>query len=716
MMNESIFSTYWYRVANLKPRLRDSTIISRHVYRGRPWYVLVNRLNRRNHRFNTSAYALIGRMDGTQTVQEIWESTGQLSGDAAPTQDEIIRLLARLHDTDLIQSNILPSTVELLHQDQGLTENSWKQRISNPFSLRFPLFDPDRFLERWGFLTAPLFTRGAFLAWLVIVVTAMVAAGLHWPELSGALPDKLFLPQNLLLLWLVFPLVKILHEFGHAFAVKKWGGEVHELGIMLLALTPIPYVDATASAAFPDKQHRIAVAAMGMAVELLLASLGLLVWLNVETGLVSAIAYNVMLIAGAATVLFNGNPLLRYDGYYILSDLIEIPNLGQRSIRYIGYLFQRYLLGVRTAESPITAPGEKVWFLLYGPISFLYRIIVIIGLILLISGHYFAMGVLIALGGAISLLILPPVRTLYGFLNSPTGRNSRFRLAAFTMGSALVVVLLFFILPVPLRTITQGVVRLPEKSTIRAGIDCEVIELLTPVEHFVTKDVPLIRGADPFLDANIEIYNARLAELYAGYNAQPRHKRVKRKMILEEIEQVRKDLQQAQERRDQLVVRSPAQGYFILTKTRNLPGHFVRKGELLGYIIAEHRPTVRAVVRQADIGLVRKRVTGVEVRLAGQSSTPLAAEIKRIIPAATLHLPSAALGTSGGGDVPMDPTDPDGLRTLETHFQLDLSLPGEIKTPHTGGRVFVRIEHGTMPLAMQWYRSLRQLFLRKFYV
>ncbi|MBI9087388.1 MAG: HlyD family secretion protein [Desulfobacterales bacterium] len=715
-MNESMFSTYWYRVANLKPRLRDSTLISRHVYRGRPWYVLVNRLNRRNHRFNTAAYALIGRMDGTRTVQEIWESTGQLSGDAAPTQDEIIRLLARLHDTDLIQSDILPSTVELFRQSQGLAENSWKQRISNPFSLRFPLFDPDRFLERWGFLTAPLFTRGAFLAWLVIVVTALVAAGLHWPELSGALPDKLFLPQNLLLLWLVFPLVKILHEFGHAFAVKKWGGEVHELGIMLLALTPIPYVDATASAAFPDKNHRIAVAAMGMAVELLLASLGLLVWLNVETGLVSAIAYNVMLIAGVATVLFNGNPLLRYDGYYMLTDLIEIPNLGQRSTRYIGYLFQRYLLGIRTAESPITAPGEKVWFLLYGPISFLYRIIVLITLILLVSGHYFAMGVVIALWGAISLLILPPVRTLYSFLNSPAGRNSHFRLVAFTMGSALGIVLLFFILPVPLQTITQGVVWLPEKSTIRAGIDCEVIELLTPVEQFVAKDVPLIRGADPFLDADIEIYNAHLAELYASYNGQPRHKRVKRKMMLEEIEQVRKDLQQAEERRDQLVVRSPAQGYFILIKTRNLPGHFVRKGELLGYIIAEHRPTVRAVVRQADIGLVRKRVTGVEVRLAEQSSTPLAAEIKRILPAATLNLPSAALGTSGGGDVPMDPTDPEGLRTLETHFQLDISLPGELKPPHIGGRVFVRIEHGTMPLAMQWYRSLRQLFLRKFYV
>ncbi|MCP4878249.1 MAG: hypothetical protein GY896_22585, partial [Gammaproteobacteria bacterium] len=340
-MSESTFSTYWYRVANLKPVLRDAAIISRHVYRGQPWYVLRNSLSGRNHRFNAAAYALIGQMDGQRTVQEIWENTDKLSIDASPTQDEVILLLGRLHDADLIQSDILPSTVELFRQAQGQPSNGWKQRVSNPFSLRFPLCDPEWLLERWRSLAAPMFSRGTFILWLLVVLSAIVAAVMHWPELSGSLADKLFLPSNLLLLWLVYPLVKILHEFGHAFAVKKWGGEVHEMGIILLALTPIPYIDATASSSFPDKHRRIGVAAMGMMVELLLASLALFVWLNVETGLISALAYNVMLIGGVSTLLFNGNPLLRYDGYYIFADLFEIPNLGQRSTRYLGYLLQR---------------------------------------------------------------------------------------------------------------------------------------------------------------------------------------------------------------------------------------------------------------------------------------------------------------------------------------------------------------------------------------
>jgi putative peptide zinc metalloprotease protein len=677
---------------------------------------LRNSLNGHNHRFNAASYAIIGQMDGRRTVQEIWENAGRLSFEASPTQDEVIHLLGRLHDADLIQSDILPSTVEMVRQIRGEQNSGLKQRIANPFSLRFPLCDPDRFLEKWSFLTAPLFSSSALIIWLLIVFCAMVAAGLHWSEITGSLTDQFFTPRNLLLLFLIYPLVKILHELGHAFALKRWGGEVHELGIMLLAMTPIPYVDATASASFPDKQRRIAAAAMGMVVELLMASLALFVWLNVETGMISGIAYNVMLICGVSTVLFNGNPLLRYDGYYILSDLIEIPNLGQRSTRYLGYLLQRYLLGIETAESPITASGEKGWFLFYGPVSFCYRMTVLVGLVLLVSSRFFVIGVLIALWGTISLLIFPAVRTLTQFLNSPAARNRRSRLVGVGGGLALSIALFFFILPLPFWTSTQGVVWLPEQSALRAGTDCEVIELLAPVEKFVTKDAPLISGADPFLDVEIEVYKARLKELYASYDAEPLHKRVKRKMLMEEIELVKGNLRQAEEKLEKLLVRSPAPGNFILVDAANLPGRFVKQGELLGYILAEHRPTIRAVVRQADIGLVRERVTAVEVRLAEQVATRLQAAIERIVPAADLNLPAAALGTSGGGEIPVDPTDPEGLRALETVFQVDISLPEEVKNPHIGGRVYVRFEHGTMPLAMQLYRSLRQLFLRKFYV
>jgi putative peptide zinc metalloprotease protein len=713
-MSEPLFSTYWYRVAKLKPLLRDTTQISRHIYRGQPWYVLHNRLSGTNHRFNAEAYTLIGQMDGQQTVEQIWENTSKQSAEAAPSQDEVIRLLGRLHDADLIQSDILPSTVELYRQMEG-QGNHWKQRVANPFSVRFPLFDPDQFLKKWNFLTQSLLTPKAFICWLLMIMTAVIAAAMNWSELTENLADQLFLPSNLLLIWLIYPLVKILHELGHAFAVKKWGGEVHEMGIMLLVLTPIPYVDASASASFSDKQQRIAVAAMGMMVELLLASLALFVWLNVETGLVSAMAYNVMLICGISTLLFNGNPLLRYDGYYMLADLVEIPNLGQRSTRYLGYLLQRYLLKIDTAESPVTAPGEKGWFLVYGPISFSYRILILVGLVWLVSSRFFIIGILIALWGAISLLLLPVVRSVSRLVDSPAARNRRSRLTLIGSAVALALLLVLFILPVPLWTTSQGVIWLPEQAMIRAGTDCEVVELLAAPEQKVALGEPLIFGTDPFLEAEIAVYQAHLEEAYAKYNAQPLYERVERKKLLEDITLIQEDLRQAEEKQNKLLIRSPENGNFTPLDARNLPGHFVKQGELLGYIVSDHRPTIRTLISQTNIGLVRERVTRVQIRLASQVAETLEAEIERLVPSADLNLPSAALGTAGGGIIPVDPNDPDGLRALESHFQLDLSLPEEVQNPHIGGRVYVRFEHGSMPLAMQWYRSLRQLLLRKFY-
>jgi len=715
-MNESIFSTYWYRVANLKPMLRPSVAISRHVYRGQPWYVLTNGMSGRNHRFNASAYAFIGQMDGQQTVSEIWENCGQCSDEATPSQDELIRLLGLLHEADLVQSDILPSTQEMVDQFRGVQANTWKQRAANPFSMRFPLFNPDRLLDRWVHFSRPFFSRAAFIIWLVAVFSAAIAVASNWPELTGRFSDQLVSPTNLMLLWLVYPLVKVLHEFGHAFAVKHWGGEVHEMGITLLAFTPIPYVDATASAAFADKRHRMVVAAMGMVVETAVAAVALLVWLNIETGLVSALAYNVMLIAGLSTVIFNGNPLMRYDGYYILVDLVEIPNLAQRSPRYLGYLVQRYVLGADTAESPVTAQGEQVWFLFYGPIAFCYRIAILIGLVLLVSSFFHGVGIAVALWGVISLMVLPAFRTMTRFFKTPAARQRRMRLVAAGGGVVATVIILIFAIPIPHWTTTQGVVWLPEQSTIRAGTDCEIMEVLIPADQMVVKGSPLIRGADVFLDARIRVQMAQLEELYANYNALPLHNRVKRKLLMEEIELVKGELRHLEEEKKKLVLRSPASGQFVLAEAYDISGRFVKKGALIGYILGDHLPTVRAVISQADIGLVRKQITGVEVRLAEQLETTWRADIQRISPAADLQLPSSALGTGGGGEIVVDPSDPEGLRALSTYFQLDLELPDQAKGAHIGGRVYVRLNHGTMSIGAQWYRKLRQLFLRKFYV
>ena len=671
--------------------------------------------NNRQHRFNKSAYFIIGMMDGNRTVQQIWDAAIAALGDDAPTQDEVIRLFGQLHFTDVLQSDISPDTLEMLDR-RDKHRGKWKQRLMNPFALRFPLIDPDRFLIKWMGLVKPFFGRAGLLLWLLVVGSAFILAVVNWPELTRNMADRVLTPQNLFLLWLVYPFVKLLHELGHAFAVRIWGGEVHEMGIVLLAFTPIPYVEASASGAFPDKRKRMAVAAAGMTVELFVAALALFLWLNIESGQVSAIAYNVMLIGGVSTLLFNGNPLLRFDGYYVLADLIEIPNFSGRSTSYLGYLLQRYVFGIEDTASPVTSDGERPWFVIYGITSFFYRMFVLAALTLFVSSKFFFVGIFIAVWALFTQIFLPLIRNSYKFYNSIGGRRRRTRFITASAIIAVVATILLFVVPVPLRTNVQGVVSLPEYSRVRVGTDCFISEILIPDGSMVQSGDPLLRCEDPFLESEVRVLEANLKESKARYNAENLRARVQRDILRENIISAKADLNRTRERMDELIVLSPNQGLFVLPEADNLPGRFVKQGALLGYIMGASASTVVVVVGQADIALVREHTTGVQLRLAGNLDKPFTVSIDREIPAASDCLPSPVLGTTGGGCIPVDPSDPKGVRTLTKTFQFEIKLPIDQSNSRIGERVYAMFEHGYEPIALQWFRSLRQLFLSRFHV
>lgn len=711
----SIYSTYWYRVAEIRPRLRSHVRLFRHIYRNRNWYILQDPSSSRQHRFTRSAYGVIALMDGEKTMQHIWDATVAALGDDAPTQDEIIRLLGQLHGADVLQSDIPPDTLELFER-QKKQQGKWKQRLTNPFALRFPLTDPDRFLVKWMGLVKPLVSRAALVLWVLVVGSALVLAISHWPELTNDMADRVLQPENLFLLWLVYPFVKLLHELGHAFVTRIWGGEVHEMGLMLLVFTPIPYVEASASAVFPDKHRRMGVAAAGMAVELFVAALALFLWLNIETGRVSAIAYNVMLVGGVSTILFNGNPLLRFDGYYILSDWIEIPNLAKRSTRYLGYLLQRYLFGIKEAVSPVTAPGERAWFVGYGIGAFCYRMFVLAMLALFVSSKFFVVGILIACWAIFSQIVLPAIKHSYGFYNSSGGRRKRLRFIAASVAAAAVTALLLFVVPVPHKTQVEGVVSLPEHSRVRAGTDCFVAEILIPDNSVVKAGEPLIRCEDPLLRAEVEILEANLEESQAQYNSEPLQARVQREIFKEELNTAKADLARARERLDELLIHSPKHGLFVLPGGHKLVGHFISQGMLLGYIMGAAESNVVVAVEQSAIALVREKTRGVELRLATNLAKPFTTKINRVIPAASNQLPSPVLGTTGGGSISVHPTDTKGTQSLEKTFQLELDLPPQQENIRIGERAYALFDHGYEPLALQWYRSLRRLFLRQFHV
>ena len=715
-MEKSLYSSSWYRVSHVRPRLRSHARIHRHHYRGDLWYVLQDRTSGRFHRFTPTAYRAISLMDGRHSVQEVWDLVCGQIGEDVLTQDEMIRLLAQLQGANVLSGDTVPDIEEIVQSADRQQRRKWAMSFMNPLAVRLPVVDPDEFLNATLPLVRPLMSWVGGLLFLVVVGYAFVLAGVHWSELTENLTDRVLAAENLMLLLLTYPFVKFWHELGHAYVVKKWGGEVHEIGIMFLVFMPVPYVDATDASSFHNKWRRAFVGAAGILVEIFLASLALFAWLSAEEGIARAFAFNVMLIGGVSTLLFNGNPLLRFDGYYVLSDILEIPNLGNRANRYIGYLIQRYLFGVDGVQSPVTARGEARWLFFYAIASFCYRVVIMTTIVLVVAKKFFVIGVLIAIWSATLMLVVPLAKKVWFLLTSPVLQRRRGRALAVTSGvlASLIGIILF--LPLPYATVSEGIVWSADESAVYSGADGVAQDIFAAPNADVIPGEPLIGLEDPLMKARVRVLEAQVRELSIRYEAKDMSDPAEAKIIAEQLKHAKADLELEMQKKRDLVVRSPTAGRFILPSPKDIEGQFVRKGQVLGYVSRQEDAVVRVVIKDNEADLVRRRTNGVEVRFADQMSQVYPARVAREVPTLTDTLPSLALSTIGGGDIVVDPSDPQRIRVLANLLHLELELDASTTLPALGSRVYVRFSFGSEPVAGRLYRALRQVFLKEFRV
>jgi len=710
-MSFDLLSSSWYRVAELRPRLRSHVRIHRHHYRGELSYVLEDRISRRMHRFNPAAHYVIGLMDGRRTVQQIWDAAIDRFGDDAPTQDETIRLLGQLHAAEALQSGVTPDVVELLRRKTRPA--TWLQNLRSPLAVRIPLFDPDRFLERWLPWYRPLFGLGGLVLWLAVVGWGAFACAAHWDVLTQDLSDRVLTPQNLLLMWLTFPLLKLLHEFGHACAVKAWGGEVHEMGVMFLVLMPIPYVDASAASAFRETRRRMMVGAAGMVVELFVATVALYLWLQAEPGLFRAVLYNVMLIAGISTVLFNANPLLRFDGYYILADLIQIQNLRQRGQQYFTYLVETKLFGLQQPEIQASR-AERRWFVFFTVASFVYRTFIMLAIAVFIASEYMIVGVLLALWAIGTAFVYPALKGIgYVMFHS---RLRRHRLRAIASTGLLLGALgtLLFVLPLPYWTRADGVIWVPQEAHVRAGADGFVRKVAARPGALVSRGSLLLVTDSPELLPRIRVLEAQLRLLETRAQSERLTDRVRWELTREEIAATREELAHVRRQHRELTVLSPTNGTFVLSLAQqDLLERFLRKGQEIGYVVPNGMVSARVLVSQDDIDLVRSGTDAVRVKLAGRMHETVQAQIVREVPAASDAVANLAMSSAGGGEAALDPQTTERPQTLDTWFEFELALPAT-RAYVLGSHVYARFEHAPEPLAWRLYRSVRRVFLRQF--
>jgi putative peptide zinc metalloprotease protein len=713
---QALLSTNWYRVAGLRPRLRGHVRIHRHAYRGEVWYVMEDRVAGKYHRFNPASHRVISLMDGKRDMATVWGRLTDLLAEDTPAQEEVIRLLGQLHGADLIQCDVDPDVAELFERGSKEKRRKFMGRFMNPISLRFPLWDPDRTLVwmlRW---LRPLAGRWGLLLWLAVVLPALALAPLYWPDLTENFNEQLLAMDNLLIMALVFPLVKAAHELGHGLATRARGGEVHEMGVMLLVFFPIPYVEASSSSAFVKKTDRMLVGAAGMLSELFIAALAFYLWVLLEPGLLRSLTYNAIVLASVTTLLFNANPLLRYDGYYVFADWVEIPNLASRANKHWQHLAEKHLFGVTQSEPPPATAGERRWFIAYAPLAFAYRMFVLFGISIFIAQQYFFVGVLLALWGLTASLGVPLYKGIVAIMTGPQFAARTVRVRSVLAGIAAGLLLLLFVLPLPRHTEAEGVVWLPEQAILRAGASGFISAVQARGGQQVQPGDVIAQSQDPALVSSIAAQQGRLDEARARFDAAWGVRPAQAGQLEEDVRREQAGVERLLDEAALLTLRAQAGGTLLIEQPDDLPGRFVKKGEVVGYVIGNYTPLVRVVVHQAQVDLVRLATRGVQVRLPQDMASVHSARLVREVPKAGRELPSPALGQSGGGQIPMDPSDSGGTKTLESLFEFELELPPEVPAHFLGSRVHVRFAHPAEPIGVRLWQGLRRLFLSQFHV
>jgi len=335
---------------------------------------------------------------------------------------------------------------------------------------------------------------------------------------------------------------------------------------------------------------------------------------------------------------------------------------------------------------------------------------------LFIASKFFVVGVLLAIWAVAATLLVPLVRASAHMFGNPRLRKHQGNIAIVLFGLAVALGGFLVFVPMPYHSHVEGVLWLPEQAIVRAAANGFVADFLVRPGTRVEKGTPLVQCYELALDTQLRQGEGKVAELEAEYSVAYATDRAKAQIVAEKLGSERANLALIRSRVSDLLVRANDDGVLVLPQMADMKGRFFRKGEQMGYVLGDVRPVVRVVVPQNAVDKVRSATDNVSIRVADRPSVVINGRVLREVPAGADMLPSLALSIEGGGEIATDPREVKGPKALERMFQFDLQLDDSTRIEYFGQRAFVRFNHHKEPLLVQWYRSLRLLFLSSFNV
>ena len=710
MSDAQLYHRDWHLLAQLKPRLSAQTRTVRHVYRGEPTFIIQDQYSGRCHRFSRYAWEIIRRFDGKRDLQGIWQRMVDQKVQPLPRQSDLIDLIDQLIRLELIE--LEGAERQGVVAGKEARKARWKQTLQKlvmPLSIKVPVWDPDQFLSRNRWLETVLTHPVLLLIYLATTMVGIALAIGWWSEFQNNLLDAGVLRENLLLMVVTYPFVKAFHELAHAILVRRWGGHVHEVGLMFLVFFPVPYVDATDASMFAKRSQRMAVGFAGIATEMVLASLAMIVWVAAEPGIVRAVAANIVIVGGISSLLFNGNPLVKFDAYYVLSDGWEIPNLAKRANDMFGYLIGRVLLGWQRDPAQEQMNSVRGRLIGYALTSFAYRMVIVVGISLYLTAVIPLLGVLLVAMFVTMGIIVPFAKSLRSGWRKSSFHLMKGRFVTVILGSLGILVLLLGWMPVPSTTNFEALVLPRDESIVRAADTGQLGAPLLPLGSQVQVGEMLISVTNSDLPLRKKVLLARL-ERYASQRQGVFGASAELPKLDAVIAATEAEYQRIDQRLKQLDVRAAVAGELQWNERVLQGADYVERGEQIGLIRNDRLIQIRGYVTEDVADRLRQSTESVELRSGDGRNTYSEGVSLKVLPAAVNQLSDLAFTLDGGGQFARDRRDSDRIATLRPVVAIILEVP-EFDVRTFKERLYVRVSHPLEPIGNHLWRFIETQFL-----
>ncbi len=633
--------------AQLRLRLRADLVVSPRTDEARTYYLIEDPVGAKYFRIGSAEYAFLSGLDGNTIVADAAEAVALRVPESTFSLGDALALSRWLvqHDLAHVEGQVSHGGAASVSQAAG-QPRGWLR--FNLLMLRLPLLHPDRLLDTITPYLSWLFSAAAFVVWSVIVVSAVYLIGGDGARFAAS-TEGIFAPGNWFWLILCWLLLKIVHEISHGVVCKRYGGDVREAGVLLILLFPAAYVDVTSSWRFPTRWQRIHVSVAGMYAELLLAAVAALAWTRLPAGPLNNLCANMVVMAGITTVLFNANPLMRFDGYYILSDLLGIPNLYSRGQRRLGLWVKRYLLGVDACPE-VSQGWSGRTIAVYGVLSFAWRIMVCAGLLISASALFAGAGVVIAATGVITWLFAPGVRFVnYLVRGVPGEKPDLLRFAWVGPLSVACVVLPLCMVPWPGTRTAPAIVEHAPLTIVRAsspgfvrevrvtdGQQVHEGQILAVLEN---RDLEMELGDLELGIRQLDLKRRALAKSHrtAELQAHDEHRTALETKLAEKQAQVQR-----------LSVRAPRSGRIVGGDLASLVGSYVKEGTTILTVVDEQSKELTISVAQQDLDPFTESL-GRHVRVRLPGAARFSGTLANLDPRADLKPAHPALSATRGG-------------------------------------------------------------------